>query len=151
MITVFLGLGSNIGERYKNLTNAIQTINNRIGPVVDQSDFIETEPWGYESKNLYINAVIRVDTDLYPIDLLHKTQEIEREMGRLSKTVGGEYHDRVIDIDILLYGELKMKTDELIIPHPRMKERNFVMIPLQQLMERDHTHCLPKDDNEEFV
>lgn len=151
MITVFLGLGSNIGERYKNLTNAIQTINNRIGPVVDQSDFIETEPWGYESKNLYINAVIRVDTDLSPIDLLHKTQEIEREMGRLSKTVGGEYHDRVIDIDILLYGELKMKTDELIIPHPRMKERNFVMIPLQQLMERDHTHCLPKDDNEEFV
>ncbi len=151
MITVFLGLGSNIGERYKNLTNAIQTINNRIGPVADQSDFIETEPWGYESKNLYINAVIRVDTDLSPIDLLHKTQEIEREMGRLSKTVGGEYHDRVVDIDILLYGELKMKTDELIIPHPRMKERDFVMIPLQQLMERDHTHCLPKDDNEEFV
>lgn len=145
MVTTFLGLGTNLGNRSRNLEVAIKEIQNRIGSVLDQSDFIETEPWGYESENMYLNAVICVETALSPMNLLAETQKIEKELGRTTKT-STEYHDRVIDIDILTYGDLRISTDELTIPHPRMKQREFVMKPLSQLMERGHIHCLPTDD-----
>lgn len=145
MTTVFLGLGSNLGDRTQNLDSAIEQISRRIGQVLDQSDFIETEPWGYESANLYVNAVVCVETELSPTELLRETQSIERDLGRLAKTVS-EYQDRVIDIDILIYGDLTISNDELTIPHPRMNQREFVMTPLRQLMERGHNHCHPRDD-----
>ena len=75
------------------------------------------------------------ETALSPFDLLHGTQAIERDMGRLSKSVGGVYHDRIIDIDILVYDDIHIETPELTIPHPRMNERDFVLKPLKEIMK----------------
>ena len=128
MATVYLGLGSNLGSREDYLKAAIREIDSRIGPVGAQSDFIETDPWGYESDNKYINTVIKVETGLSPMEVLDETQQIERELGRTEKNV---YHDRTIDIDILIYEQegqsVRMETERLTLPHPRMEKRDFVM------------------------
>lgn len=133
---VYLGLGSNLGDKCLHLRTAINEIGKRIGHVECQSAFVETEPWGFESDNTFVNAVVRVDTAMSPQELLKETQTIEREMGRIHKTVGNEYSDRIIDIDILLYGDMEINTPELVIPHPRMYERDFVMIPLEQVRRK---------------
>ena len=130
---VYLGLGSNLGDKCLHLRTAINEIEKRIGHVECQSAFVETEPWGFESDNTFVNAVVRVDTALSPLDLLKETQTIEREMGRTHKTVDGKYSDRIIDIDILLYGDAEINLPELVVPHPRMHERDFVMKPLEEL------------------
>lgn len=130
---VYLGLGSNLGDKCLHLRTAINEIEKRIGHVECQSAFVETEPWGFESDNTFVNAVVRVDTALSPLDLLKETQTIEREMGRTHKTVDGKYSDRIIDIDILLYGDVEINLPELVVPHPRMYERDFVMKPLEEV------------------
>lgn len=130
---VYLGLGSNLGDKCLHLRTAINEIEKRIGHVECQSAFVETEPWGFESDNTFVNAVVRVDTALSPLDLLKETQAIEREMGRTHKTVDGKYSDRIIDIDILLYGDAEINLPELVVPHPRMYERDFVMKPLEEV------------------
>lgn len=130
---VYLGLGSNLGDKCLHLRTAINEIEKRIGHVECQSAFVETEPWGFESDNTFVNAVVRVDTALSPLDLLKETQTIEREMGRTHKTVDGKYSDRIIDIDILLYGDAEINLPELVVPHPRMHERDFVMKPLEEV------------------
>ena len=130
---VYLGLGSNRGDKCLHLRTAINEIEKRIGHVECQSAFVETEPWGFESDNTFVNAVVRVDTALSPLDLLKETQTIEREMGRTHKTVDGKYSDRIIDIDILLYGDAEINLPELVVPHPRMHERDFVMKPLEEV------------------
>ena len=130
---VYLGLGSNLGDKCLHLRTAINEIEKRIGHVECQSAFVETEPWGFESDNTFVNAVVRVDTALSPLDLLKETQTIEREMGRTHKTVDGKYSDRIIDIDILLYGDVEINLPELVVPHPRMHERDFVKKPLEEL------------------
>lgn len=130
---IYLGLGSNLGDKCLHLRTAINEIEKRIGHVECQSAFVETEPWGFESDNTFVNAVVRVDTALSPLDLLMETQTIEREMGRTHKTVDGKYSDRIIDIDILLYGDAEINLPELVIPHPRMYERDFVMKPLEEV------------------
>lgn len=131
---IYLGLGSNLGNKSLHLQTAIDEIEKRIGPVVRQSAFIESEPWGFESDNTFVNAVVAVDTDMQPMEVLKVTQSIEREMGRTSKSINGNYSDRIIDIDILLFGDVKMDTPELTIPHPRMNERDFVIVPLREVM-----------------
>jgi 2-amino-4-hydroxy-6-hydroxymethyldihydropteridine diphosphokinase len=131
---IYLGLGSNLGNKSLHLQTAIDEIEKRIGTVVRQSAFIESEPWGFESDNTFVNAVIAVDTDMQPMEVLKVTQSIEREMGRTSKSINGNYSDRIIDIDILLFGNVKMDTPELTIPHPRMNERDFVIVPLREVM-----------------
>lgn len=131
---IYLGLGSNLGNKSLHLQTAIDEIEKRIGLVVRQSAFIESEPWGFESDNTFVNAVIAVDTDMQPMEVLKATQAIEREMGRTSKSINGNYSDRIIDIDILLFGNVKMDTPELTIPHPRMNERDFVIVPLKEVM-----------------
>lgn len=133
MHTVYLSLGTNLGDKELNLTDAIRMIGETVGTVVRQSSFIATEPWGFESANGFLNCAICIHTVLQPLDVLHKTQDIERQMGRQSKSVDGQYHDRIIDIDILLYDDLEMKTPLLTIPHPLMQERDFVMIPLKEI------------------
>lgn len=148
MAVVYLGLGSNLGDTEKNLNAAIKEINDRIGSIQSQSDFIVTAPWGFESSNPFLNAVICVQTDLSPFSLLHATQKIERELGRTKKTTT-HYEDRLIDIDILLYEDMRIDTRELTIPHPLMTRRDFVMKPLLQIMAQDHIHFLPKDDSAE--
>lgn len=133
MATLYLSLGTNLGDRQKNLSCALELIGREVGTVVSASDPIETEPWGFESPNSFLNMAIKVDTTLQPTEVLHATQEIERKLGRTRKTTDGEYHDRLIDIDILLYDDLVMNTPELTIPHPLMYEREFVMKPLLQI------------------
>ena len=127
---VYLGLGSNLGDCRKNLERAIRMIGDKVGRVLRQSSFIETEPWGFESKHKFMNAVILCETIKTPRELLLLTQQIERDMGRKKKSVSGGYADRPIDIDILLYDDLTIDEPDLKIPHPLMHERDFLMIPL---------------------
>jgi len=130
---VYLSLGSNKGDRQKNLNLAIEQISNRIGSVVSQSDFFVTEPMGFKSTHLFYNIAICIETACSAKDILEITQQIEKNLGRKQKSVNGVYHDRVIDIDILLYDDRIINRPELQIPHPRMKERRFVLEPLAQI------------------
>lgn len=132
--TVYLGLGSNIGNRKRMIAQAIENINKQIGVVVRQSALYETKPWGFESPNDFINAAICCETELAPRALMRKLQSIEQQMGRVGKTIGEQYQDRVIDIDILLYDDIKVNEPDLKIPHPYMREREFVMIPLKEIL-----------------
>ena len=131
----YLSLGTNLGDKRKNIAEAIKNIGELVGDVVRQSALYETEPWGFRSDNRFVNAAVCVDTQLSPRRLLEVTQRIEREMGRTLKSDGGEYHDRIIDIDILLYGDLHIDEPDLKIPHPLMHKRDFVMTPLNEIME----------------
>ncbi len=131
---LYLSLGSNLGDREDMLRRAITLIEERVGAVQRVSSFIETEPWGFESEHPFLNAAVMVLTTLSPIECLDATQQIERELGRKKKSKGGKYHDRPIDIDLLLYGDLKLSTPRLTIPHPHMYERDFVMIPLREIL-----------------
>ena len=130
---VYLGLGSNLGDCRKNLERAIRLIGDRVGHVTRQSSFIETEPWGFESPNKFMNAVILCKTTKAPREVLMLTQQIERDMGRRKKSLSGGYADRPIDIDILLYDDLTIDEPDLKIPHPLMHQRDFVMIPLEEV------------------
>ena len=132
---VYLGLGSNLGDRELLLQESIRLIAERVGTVVRQSSFIETEPWGFESPNKFMNAVILCETTRSPREVLLLTQQIERDMGRMKKSVSGGYADRAIDIDILLYDDVTIDEPDLKIPHPLMTERDFVMVPLREVME----------------
>ena len=131
--TVYLGLGSNIGNRKRMIAQAIENINKQVGVVVRQSALYETKPWGFESPNDFINAAICCETELAPRALMRKLQSIEQQMGRVGKTIGEQYQYRVIDIDILLYDDIKVNEPDLKIPHPYMREREFVMIPLKEI------------------
>lgn len=131
-----------MGDKEKNLLCAIEEIEKRIGPVRAQSAFLVTEPWGFESKNTFLNAAVKVETELTPLDVLHKTQEIERKLGRTHKSRNRVYHDRIIDIDLLLFYNndgndaedgIQINTPELTLPHPLMNERDFVLIPLSEI------------------
>ena len=130
---VYLGLGSNLGERKDLIEKAIALIGERIGTVTRQSSLIETEPWGFESSHKFLNGVILCETALTPREVLKGTQQIERELGRKKKTTL-TYKDRPIDIDILLYDDLKVDEPDLKIPHPLMNQRDFVMIPLKEII-----------------
>lgn len=132
MAIVYLGLGTNIGNRRGNLVKAAALLAERVGDILALSGFMETEPWGFESENLFLNAAIKMETPLTPDELLSATQAIEREMGREKKS-DGTYHDRVIDIDILLYDNRVIEQPGLIVPHPLMQERLFVMAPLAEI------------------
>lgn len=94
---------------------------------------IETEPWGFKSKHKFLNGVILCETDKSPREVLALTQQIERDLGRTRKSRSSRYHDRPIDIDILLYDDLTIDEPDLRIPHPLMHERDFVMIPLNEI------------------
>ena len=137
--TVYLGLGSNMGNGTEKLNQACQKIEKLIGPIVRQSAYYITEPWGFESENDFTNAVVCCQTEQSPRQLLRTTQRIERQLGRRQKTgPDGVYHDRPIDIDILLYDDLHVDEPDLIIPHPRMYIRPFVMEPLSEIMKEDN-------------
>ena len=133
MATVYLGLGTNIGNRKENLTRAIEALSLALGPCTAQSSFIETAPWGFDSENAFLNCAVAFETELAPLELLDTTEKVERELGRTTKSSGGIYHDRVIDIDILLYGSEIVETPRLAIPHPLMHMRDFVLEPLAEI------------------
>ena len=133
---IYLGLGSNLGDRQGNISRAYAEIEKLIGTIVRQSALYESEPWGFESANSFINSVICCETTLSPHEVLKKTQSIERELGRTQKSVDGHYHDRTIDIDILLYDDLTVNEPDLKIPHPLMRQRDFVMKPLSEIIDK---------------
>lgn len=132
---IYLGLGSNLGDRQGNISRAYAEIEKLIGTIVRQSALYESEPWGFESDNSFINSVICCETTLSPYEVLKKAQFIERLLGRTQKSVDGHYHDRTIDIDILLYDDLTVNEPDLKIPHPLMRQRDFVMKPLSEIFE----------------
>jgi len=132
--SLYLSLGSNLGDREEMLNRAIALIGERVGEVQRVSSFIETEPWGFKSKHPFLNAACLVLTTLSPEQCLEATQQIERELGRKRKSRNGVYHDRPIDIDLLMYDDVELSTPKLTLPHPRMKERDFVMIPLREIL-----------------
>ena len=136
---IYLGLGSNLGDRHTVLLQAIDRLIHRVGPMLRCSSFIESAPMGFESDHPFMNAVVLLQTELSPRQVLEVTQQIERELGRTekSKTSTADakpiYHDRTIDIDILLYGDQTVCEPDLQIPHPRMEQRPFVMDPLHEV------------------
>ena len=133
MAKVYLGLGTNLGDKENNMRLAVSLIGERIGRIVSCSSFYETAPWGFESENSFLNAALCVETSRQPLEVLHLTQSIEKEMGRTCKSSGGIYHDRIIDIDLLMYDEMILHTAELTLPHPLMTHRDFVMKPLVEI------------------
>lgn len=133
---VFFSLGSNLGDKERNISEAIRKIAELVGTVERQSTLYVTEPWGFESENMFVNAAICCSTCLSPRQVLEATKSIEREMGRKKKSIDGEYHDRIIDIDILTYDDVEIDEPDLKIPHPLMHERDFVMKPLGEIVDK---------------
>lgn len=130
---VFLGLGSNLGDRGENLDHAINNIEERIGKVIATSAFYLTDSVGFESDNQFLNAVCEVRTKLSPLEVLEMTKDIEREMGRTTKSLNQVYIDRVIDIDLLLFDDEIFEGESLILPHPHLHQRDFVLTPLAEI------------------
>ncbi len=132
MTQTYIGLGSNLGDRIANLNSAISKVNLSIGGVINCSSFYESEPWGFESKEQFVNCVIQIQTLLSPEKMLEKLKEIEKEMGRVQRT-SMVYTDRIIDLDILYFGIEMIEFDNLSIPHPRIYDRKFVLEPLAEI------------------
>ena len=131
---VYLGLGANLGNREETINNAVKLLSEQVGPLIKRSSFFYSKPLGFDSPNDFCNICAAFDTQLAPLDLLHTTQAIERTLGRTEKSQNGIYHDRTIDIDILLYEGVQMNTPELTIPHPEIKKRDFVTSPLKEIL-----------------
>jgi len=146
----FLSLGSNLGNCEQTLQTALQQIEQEVGHVDRCSSFFYSEPWGFESTHGFCNLCCRVETELMPLEVLHKTQEIEKALGRTHKSVDGHYADRTIDIDLIRVfdkegKEIKLAinhqpsaiSDEpqwLTLPHPLWEQRDFVKLPLAEIM-----------------
>jgi 2-amino-4-hydroxy-6-hydroxymethyldihydropteridine diphosphokinase len=130
-----ISLGSNLGDKSSYINQAIDAIQNSIGNIEFISSFYESAPWGYDSQNQFINACITCHTTLPPLQLLDQLKEIERYIGRVKTTTG--YEDRCIDLDIIFYNDEKVNSEALTIPHPHFKTREFVMIPLREIIKKD--------------
>lgn len=132
MHRIYLGLGSNIGESRNNIETALVLLEKKIN-IIKKSSFYETEPVGFKDQPWFLNIVLEGETELNPFELLEFTQSIEKDMKRVKTIINGP---RNIDVDILIYDNLKIETENLNIPHPRMEERNFVMVPLFEIAPR---------------
>ncbi|MCU0461785.1 MAG: 2-amino-4-hydroxy-6-hydroxymethyldihydropteridine diphosphokinase [Bacteroidales bacterium] len=131
MKRLILGIGTNLGDKAANLKTALGSINENIGLVVRTSSVYETEPWGFSSVDQFLNIVAEVESKLKPSGLLGRILMIEARMGRLRN--GKEYASRLIDIDILFIGDKILDTTSLVIPHPKLHERKFVLVPLAEI------------------
>ena len=131
--TIYLGLGTNEGNKEENIRGAIEELSHLLGTPTAVATIIETEPWGFQSDNSFLNTVVAFNTTLAPEEILKATQEIERRLGRTKKSIDGCYSDRPIDIDILLYGNRVIESEHLTIPHPLLHKRLFVLQPLAQI------------------
>ena len=135
MHTIYLSLGTNLGSREDNLERALHLLQEQVGALLRRSSVHETAPWGFESSHMFLNLCICMATSLSPLQLLAATKQIERQLGRTQKSAHGHYADRLIDIDILLYDDVHINEPGLVIPHPYMYEREFVMMPLNEILE----------------
>jgi 2-amino-4-hydroxy-6-hydroxymethyldihydropteridine pyrophosphokinase len=131
MEIVFLGIGTNLGNRENNLEQAIARIEEYIGRILKSSSIYETEPWGFQAKDEFLNMVVKVETTLTPSGLLGRILMIESLLGRVRGQK--QYISRLIDIDILLYEDLIVDEESLKIPHPLLQERKFVLVPLCEI------------------
>ena len=142
-MVIYLGIGTNLGNREANLQTALQLLDERVGEQLACSSVYRSAPQGFVSDNEFANIVAVYETEYSPEEVLLLTQQMEREMGRTEKSVNGVYHDRVIDIDLLLVhvgnresgvgNRIEYTSETLTLPHPRMQEREFVMIPLREV------------------
>ena len=135
MHTIYLSLGTNLGSREDNLERALRLLQEQVGALLRRSSVHETTPWGFESSHMFLNLCVCMATSLSPLQLLAATKQIERQLGRTQKSAHGHYADRLIDIDILLYDDAHINEPGLVIPHPYMYEREFVMMPLNEILE----------------
>ena len=135
MHTIYLSLGTNLGSREDNLERALHLLQEQVGALLCRSSVHETTPWGFESSHMFLNLCICMTTSLSPLQLLATTKQIETQLGRTQKSAHGHYADRLIDIDILLYDDAHINEPGLVIPHPHMYEREFVMMPLNEILE----------------
>lgn len=133
MAKAFLSLGTNRGNKRGNLITAAALLAERTGDILALSAMYETEPWGFTSPHPFLNAALVLETRLTPLELLDATRLIEIEMGRIEKSEAGNYQDRIIDIDLLLYDEVVMQDARLTLPHPLMHKRSFVLEPLAEI------------------
>ena len=134
MARVFLSLGSNLGDRLSNIQQAVATLgmSDKIN-ILKTSSFYETEPWGNKNQNWFVNAALALDTDFQPHELLKFCQNIEYQLGRI-RNQNEKWQERAIDIDILMYDDMIMSQDKsLIIPHPYMHLRAFVLVPMLEV------------------
>ena len=127
---IYLVLGSNLGEKLSSLKYAEKRISESIGGIINRSFYYETEPWGYYQQPVFLNQAIQIETELDPYQLLIQLNSIEKEMGRVRYI---KWHERVIDIDILYYHDLVIKSEMLTIPHPEIPNRLFVLAPLNDI------------------
>ncbi|VBB46773.1 2-amino-4-hydroxy-6-hydroxymethyldihydropteridinepyrophosphokinase [uncultured Paludibacter sp.] len=132
MPLAYLGIGTNLGDREANLNKAMILLREYVGDIYNISSFYTFKPWGFVSENDFSNAAVLVNTELNPSQLLDALKKIEKEMGRISTTTE-IYEDRIIDIDILLYESRIINEQNLIIPHPNMEKREFVLVPLAEI------------------
>ena len=130
MNTVYIQLGSNIGERKSYIAKSMEQIEENIGKIIIESSIFETIPWGNENQNNFLNSVIKINTTLDAFRVLKKSQEIENNLGRERVEKWGE---RTIDIDILFYNNEIINTTKLNIPHPFIQKRKFVLVPLSEI------------------
>jgi 2-amino-4-hydroxy-6-hydroxymethyldihydropteridine diphosphokinase len=130
MTRVYLALGSNVGERAKNLREALPLINDAGVRILRRSSVYETEPLGYLDQDWFLNSVVQGETELSAVELLRRLRAIEKQMGSKKAFANGP---RLIDLDILLYGDETISQNELQVPHPRMLQRRFVLVPLTEI------------------
>ncbi len=131
MIKLYLLLGGNLGNKQQVFAEARTRLEEQVGIISAQSAIYETEPWGFESEDLFWNQALELKTTLSPEGVLKQTQLIELELGRIRKEK--QYDSRIIDIDILFFGDQIIKTANLTVPHPRIQERKFALVPLYEI------------------
>jgi len=131
---VYLGLGSNLGDKIANLNQALNLISMELGAITRTSSYYFSEPQGFISENEFVNLVIKVESKKLPLEILEGIQKIERLMGRTSNTTG-QYQDRIIDIDILFHNSAVINEVNLVIPHPLILQREFVKSPLLEILD----------------
>lgn len=139
--SLILSLGSNLGDREQQIHSTLKKIEERIGKIISISALYHSAPVGFESPHQFVNCVCEVSSKLDIYTIFAITQMIEKEMGRAQKSVDGRYSDRVMDIDLIMAGDLVIDTQELTLPHPRFHQRDFVLRPLCEIAP-DQVHPL---------
>lgn len=132
MIKLYILLGGNLGDKQFIFSETRKRLAEQIGTITRQSAVYETEPWGFESEDMFWNQALEIETNLSPNEILTQTRDIELELGRIRKE--NQYDSRLIDIDILFVGSLIVNQDNLVIPHPRIQDRKFVLVPLCEIV-----------------
>jgi 2-amino-4-hydroxy-6-hydroxymethyldihydropteridine diphosphokinase len=133
MNIVFIGLGSNIENKIENIENAYKQIEKHVGDIILKSTYYFSKPFEFQSDNDFVNSVICIQSKLNPIELLLALNKIEKNLGRINKSVDKIYSDRIIDLDILYFNDIIINSPDLTIPHPHMYNRNFVLEPLNEI------------------